>query len=76
MFELRSTVSLCRLLNPDSRSTVVRDLLKPACNWFAEKDVVPDLVEARNSSPLPARSSHRPQFVRPGGSMLTRIGGA
>ena len=48
LFELRSVVSLCRLLEPDTRSTVVRDLLKPACSWFAAKDVVPDLVEARN----------------------------
>ena len=48
LFELRSAVSLCRLMNPETRSSVVRDLLKPACNWFAEKGVGPDLVEARN----------------------------
>ena len=48
LFELRSAVSLCRLLHSDKRSTAVRDLLEPACNWFAEKDVAPDLVEARS----------------------------
>jgi hypothetical protein len=39
LFELRSAVSLCRLLNPDERPAVVGDLLKPACGWFGEKDV-------------------------------------
>jgi class 3 adenylate cyclase/tetratricopeptide (TPR) repeat protein len=48
LFELRSAVSLSRLLPPDRRSTAVRDVLMPALSWFADTDVAPDLVEARS----------------------------
>jgi len=35
-------------LPSDSRSTAVHHLVKPAFSWFVEKDVAPDLVEARS----------------------------
>jgi tetratricopeptide (TPR) repeat protein len=47
LFELRSAVSLCRLLRADSRAIAVRELLEPACGWFATEVVAPDLVDAR-----------------------------
>jgi tetratricopeptide (TPR) repeat protein len=47
LFELRSAVSLCRLVRADSQALVVRQLLEPACAWFAANVVAPDLVEAR-----------------------------
>jgi predicted ATPase len=60
LFQLRSTVSLCRLLPPDRSATIVRELLAPVCGWFAEDVVAPDLTEARillaaaHGSPIPA----------------------
>jgi hypothetical protein len=47
LFELRSTVSLCRLLPAGRAATVVRDLLAPVVDWFAADVVAPDLAEAR-----------------------------
>jgi class 3 adenylate cyclase/predicted ATPase len=47
LFELRSTVSLCRLLPAERAATVVRDLLAPVCRWFAADVASPDLTEAR-----------------------------
>jgi tetratricopeptide (TPR) repeat protein len=46
LFELRSAVSLCRLLERDERSIAMRVLLEPAYAWFSKTDVVPDLIEA------------------------------
>jgi class 3 adenylate cyclase/tetratricopeptide (TPR) repeat protein len=48
LFELRSAVSLCRVLRDSSRDEAIRELLVPACHWFAPDVVAPDLVEARS----------------------------
>jgi len=48
LFELRSAISLCKLLRDESREAAVRELLVPACSWFAADVVAPDLVEARS----------------------------
>jgi len=48
LFELRSAVSLCRLLRADSLAVAVRELLLPACSWFDAEVVSPDLVDARS----------------------------
>jgi predicted ATPase len=47
LFELRSAVSLCRLLPADEAAVAAGDLLAPACSWFAVDAVAPDLTEAR-----------------------------
>ena len=48
LFELRSAVSLCRLLRADSLAVALRELLRPACSWFDAGVVSPDLVDARS----------------------------
>jgi predicted ATPase len=45
-FELRSTVSLARLLNTQGRRDEARDLLGPIYGWFTEGYDTPDLQEA------------------------------
>jgi class 3 adenylate cyclase/tetratricopeptide (TPR) repeat protein len=47
LFELRSAVSLCRLLRGDRRAVAVRELLEPVLGWFSTAVVAPDLADAR-----------------------------
>jgi len=47
LFELRSAVSLCRLLDEPRKATALREILEPVFNWFEEGVDAPDLVEAR-----------------------------
>lgn len=47
-FELRTTLSLARLLRQSGREEEVRPTLAPVCESFADSMVTPDLLEARN----------------------------
>jgi predicted ATPase len=47
IFELRATVSLCRLLQEHSRSAEAHARLSTIYNWFTEGFDTPDLVEAK-----------------------------
>ena len=47
LWELRSSVSLARLLHDQGKRTVARDLLAPVCDWFTEGFEASDLTEAR-----------------------------
>ncbi len=47
LFELRSLVSLCRLLDGPRRAAVLRGELEPAYKWFKEGIDTPDLKDAR-----------------------------
>jgi class 3 adenylate cyclase/tetratricopeptide (TPR) repeat protein len=47
LFQLRGTVSLCRLLPAERAATAVRERLAPICRWFPADAVAPDLTEAR-----------------------------
>lgn len=47
LFELRSAVSLCRLLDQPRKETVLREILEPVYNWFEEGVDAPDLQDAR-----------------------------
>lgn len=47
LFELRSAVSLCRLLEQPRRETVLREMLEPVYNWFEEGVDAPDIQDAR-----------------------------
>jgi serine/threonine protein kinase/predicted ATPase len=46
-FELRSTLSLCRLLQKQSKKEEARQLLTKIYNWFTEGFETPDLIEAK-----------------------------
>ncbi|HSD60321.1 MAG TPA: tetratricopeptide repeat protein, partial [Burkholderiales bacterium] len=46
LFELRSAVSLCRLLDQAGRERAVRETLEPVYKWFEEGLDAPDVVEA------------------------------
>jgi tetratricopeptide (TPR) repeat protein len=48
LFQLRSAVSLCRLLPADRAATVASELLVQVYGWFAANVVAPDLIEARS----------------------------
>ena len=47
LFELRSAVSLCRLLDGPRREAALRDVLEPVYEWFEEGSDAPDLEDAR-----------------------------
>lgn len=47
-FELRSTTSLCRLLQKQSKKEEARHLLTNIYNWFTEGFETNDLIEAKN----------------------------
>jgi class 3 adenylate cyclase/tetratricopeptide (TPR) repeat protein len=47
LFELRSAMSLCRLLEAPRRHAVLRDTLGPLCDWFAGAADSPDVQDAR-----------------------------
>jgi class 3 adenylate cyclase/tetratricopeptide (TPR) repeat protein len=47
LFELRSAVSLCKLLDGDRRQVALRTELAPVCDSFATEVATPDLAEAR-----------------------------
>lgn len=47
LFELRSAVSLCRLVGDAARMDALRDDLAPACAHFSDSADTPDLREAR-----------------------------
>jgi tetratricopeptide (TPR) repeat protein len=47
-FELRSTTSLCRLLQKQSKKKEARDLLTNIYDWFTEGFETKDLIEAKN----------------------------
>ncbi len=46
-FELRATVSLCRLWQQQGKYTEAFELLDDIFNWFSEGFEMPDLLEAR-----------------------------
>ncbi len=48
VYELRTTVHLCRLLQGRGQVSAVRELLEPILNWFTEGLEMPDLKAARN----------------------------
>jgi len=48
LFQLRSAVSLCRLLPADRAATVASEQLVQVYGWFAPNVVAPDLIEARS----------------------------
>jgi tetratricopeptide (TPR) repeat protein len=48
LFQLRSIVSLYRLLPPDRGAAVLQEQLAPVFRWFAADVVAPDLTEARS----------------------------
>jgi hypothetical protein len=47
LFELRSAVSLCELLQGPLKASALRDVLKPVYQWFEEGTETPDLQAAR-----------------------------
>ena len=47
LFELRSAVSLCRLVEGPRKDAVRRELLRPLHDWFAKAADVSDLKEAQ-----------------------------
>jgi predicted ATPase len=47
LFELRSVLSLCRLLEAPRRQAALRDLLEPLYEWFAEGADAADVTDAR-----------------------------
>jgi class 3 adenylate cyclase/tetratricopeptide (TPR) repeat protein len=47
LFELRSAVSLCRLLDRPRRETTLRDVLNPVFGWFEEGADASDVQDAR-----------------------------
>src|SRR5262249_213584 len=46
LFELRSAISLCRLLEPSRRRAALEETLAPVCAWFADH-AAPELGDAR-----------------------------
>jgi predicted ATPase len=63
-FELRSAVSLARLLSARGRRLEARKLLAPVFGWFTEGSQTPDLQEATALlEMLSARSDQRPSQV-------------
>ena len=46
LWELRSSVSLARMLRDQGKQTGARDLLAPVYDWFTEGFDTPDLKEA------------------------------
>jgi predicted ATPase len=50
LFELRTTVSLARLLRDTNRGGEARTMLAEIYNWFTEGFDLPDLKEAKASS--------------------------
>lgn len=47
LFELRSAVSLCRLLGDAHKHSMLRDALEPLYHWFGEGVDAPDVKDAR-----------------------------
>jgi class 3 adenylate cyclase/predicted ATPase len=47
LFELRSAVSLCRLLDGPRRDAALREALEPVCEWFAEGLDTAEVQDAR-----------------------------
>ena len=47
LFELRSTVSLCGVLDGPRADAALREMLTPVHNWFEEGHDAPDLLDAR-----------------------------
>ena len=47
LFELRSAVSLCKLLDQPRKAMVLREILGPVYEWFKEGSGAPDLQDAR-----------------------------
>jgi predicted ATPase len=46
-WELRATMSLCRLLQKQGKQDQARIQLSEICNWFTEGFDTPDLIEAK-----------------------------
>jgi predicted ATPase len=46
-WELRATVSLCRLLQKQGKQEKARPLLRESYGWFTEGFDTPDLIEAK-----------------------------
>jgi predicted ATPase len=47
LWELRSSVSLARMLRDEGKRSAARDLLAPVYDWFTEGFDTPDLTEAK-----------------------------
>jgi class 3 adenylate cyclase/tetratricopeptide (TPR) repeat protein len=47
LFELRSVVSLCSIVDEQRRQTLLREMLEPVYKWFAVGAVIRDLEDAR-----------------------------